>query len=211
MIIGLAGKKGSGKNTVSKILHKHGFTNAETSFAYNLKQVCSKVFNMDPAIFYSQEAKESRFKEPLVITSGHVNHIFSICLTIHPFKLVNYDLKMLEGTELNSPREILQFVGTSIIRNLIDEKWHIHACLSNIHPKDNICITDVRFLNEYYELCNKKDSLIIYVKRETEFKDDHISETEVEKILSMPCVKVLDNLGSLDNLEGAVLDLMRKV
>ena len=47
-----------------------------------------------------------------------------------------------------TPRMILQKVGTEAMRNVIDGNIWVHSLESKITGKDNVVITDVRFLNE---------------------------------------------------------------
>lgn len=65
-----------------------------------------------------------------------------------------------------SPREILQWLGTDVLRNHISKDFFLINMENRIKEieKENIAITDVRFNNEA-ELIHKKGGIIIKIER----------------------------------------------
>ena len=87
-----------------------------------------------------------------------------------------------------TPRDILQFVGTELFRNKMDEMipgigtnfWL--KCMRRKCLQQNIVISDVRFQNEV-DFIHELNGIIIKVQRdEIKTNDNHISEQEVEHI-----------------------------
>jgi hypothetical protein len=68
----------------------------------------------------------------------------SLGYTIKPDPVI---VDRLFGTLLKTPRDILQFVGTEIMR-AHHPGYHLEVCLQNINRKDNNVICDIRFPNE---------------------------------------------------------------
>lgn len=110
MIIGIAGKMKSGKDTAAEALVNIGFT--KIAFADHLKSVCMHLFDMTHDQVYTLEGKET------------------------------IDLRYGR-----TPREILQFMGTEVVRDNFPNLWvqHMWRACEGI---ENIVIPDVRFDNE---------------------------------------------------------------
>lgn len=113
-----------------------------------------------------------------------------------------------------TPRQILQYVGTDLLRNQlkniipnIGENVHINAFKlwyeNNKHKKIVLC--DVRFLNEANMIKENGGILIKIYRGENKTKDLHQSEMELEKI---KCDIIIDNNGSLEELY-ATLDSIK--
>ena len=123
-IVGLAGKKGSGKNTVSKLLRMVS-NYSETSFADALRHELNYYINKNPD--YIIQVLMSFNKHHLVDLVNKYKGRFSIELTY------NRETK-------DEFRELMQFWGTEVRREEDAEYW-----INQIDWKDNLIITDVRF------------------------------------------------------------------
>lgn len=214
-IIGLTGKKGSGKDTVADYLVKHhGFV--KLSFAAPLKEICSILFG-----FTESQMNDHTLKETVDSRWGV------------------------------SPRQVLQFVGTSLFRNgmekLIPEmkdnfwieimKRKIEETVKTVryrskYENDNayvvpyypekIVITDIRFDNEaklVYEY-NNSDPEISFGNRFRSAKSEiwnisrrvsldntsnHITEFGIsEKLIT----RKIDNNGTLEDLHKQLEELI---
>jgi hypothetical protein len=118
IIVLFGGRIGSGKDTAASVL-KEVFGFKQTAFADNLKEVCSKLLNIDLNHFYDRELKET----PL------------------PY----WDNK--------TPRQILQKVGTDLLRDQFDTDVWVKALASKVKDNyGNYVISDWRFPNEFSKL-----------------------------------------------------------
>ena len=61
-------------------------------------------------------------------------------------------------------REVLQIVGTELLREGFNKNVHVASTMANIKDKDNVIITDMRFPNEM-EAVKKKGGITIRVNR----------------------------------------------
>lgn len=162
MIIALGGKKQSGKSTISGWLEEIGFK--RLSFADQLKNAVSLFLkkgegcplNKDEIINVSFSREECEELGKILKLSTEEISKFSC------------------GKKASSIRELLQIVGSDIIRN-IDENWHI-SHLSNLIKDGDYVVDDVRFPNEKAFL-EKEGAICMYVIRQDNFSiDAHGSE-----------------------------------
>lgn len=181
MLIGISGKKQHGKNTVADILVKN-FKFQEIAFADSLKQVCSEVFDMPLIIFQKEEFKDRVFEVPVSIDVYHIESLISQLQdeVLIPEKSIQELHTKGLGVVLNSPREILQFVGTDLCRNCITNTIWVDIFLKKYKAmQGNVVCTDARMRNER-ELIKSLGGLnILVVRPELESKDGHISENDL--------------------------------
>lgn len=173
-IIGICGKKESGKDTVGDYIlsHYEGYT--KLSFAGALKDICKILY-------------------PL-LTDDH--------LTDHVLK----EKIEVDTLQNQSPRMIMQRVGTDLFRKHYDENIWIRILNDSIrrHIQENQCykfvITDVRFQNELdYILSTFEDAMMLNIQRETKsgVVDQHITENG---LLSCESMITIENNGTLSEL-----------
>lgn len=120
MIIGFAGVKRSGKDTCANVLvKKFGFR--KVSLADELKTIASKVFNINLNVFYDDNTKDRQFETSFKVTSSQV-HSFIVELNERKIDInAGQELELFEnmvGTEISSPRQLLQWLGTDIARKV---------------------------------------------------------------------------------------------
>ena len=78
-------------------------------------------------------------------------------------------------------REVLQIVGTELLREGFNKNVHVASTMANIKDKDNVIITDVRFPNEL-EAVKSRGGITIRVNRPQLISKDfeHESETSLD-------------------------------
>lgn len=141
-IIGFAGRKRSGKTEMCKML-KHEENAVIIIIANYLKFLCCDLLNID-------------FDELIRMKDNETPIHFLIdertCKIINKRTAISFeDIKnTLNGLKINNVRELLQVIGTDLIRKY-NPKWHINNMLKDIesYSEDKlIVIDDVRFPNE---------------------------------------------------------------
>lgn len=150
MLIGISGKKGSGKNTVANIIAKqqvlgntkHNYY--DFAFAAMLKFLLENLVDQD-----TDFDKNSKNKLGLCDNNGKIYTI----------------------------RELLQLIGTKL-RDIDPDIW-IKALDKDTRGYSDVMITDVRFLNEA-EYIKSKGGLLVRINRPNLEEDQHISETELD-------------------------------
>ena len=147
MILGLSGKALSGKDTVADyLIERHNFP-YKTGFAYNLKISCMRLFGLTEDQVFSQEGKSSVFSVPLITTYDDIYNILGWMRKTHDISIHDKDYNKLIGKKLYSPRDILQFVGTEVMRFYASD-YHMEVIFRSVKNTDSVIITDVRFPNE---------------------------------------------------------------
>lgn len=168
MLIGILGRKWSGKDTVSDYLvANHNFK--KISFAQPLKDACGILFN------FNHEQLHGNLKE-----------------VIDP----NWGV---------TPRKVMQFIGTDIFRNNIDDLlpnigdnfWVQSAMSKYAQSSTSIVISDVRFQNEINSI-HEHNGIVIKLNRTCiKNNDDHSSEKNIDKLIADYEIM---NDGTLDSL-----------
>jgi len=154
-IIGISGKKRSGKDTAAQFLQsqlKHKFRQDAKimCFAEGLKRVAAMALGEDLDLFFDDESKKRLF----VVGPEHVM----------------------------SGRSILQKVGTECFRDNIDLDFWVTMFMKHVKTAKEpyIIVPDTRFPNEFKAI---KDigGCVIRVDRDTaDSTDTHISETALD-------------------------------
>lgn len=159
-IIAMAGKMGSGKDTAGDFLKAEGYR--QIAFADNLKLMSMKIFGLSHSQCYDQDEKIKSFDEYKEITRTKLLEIKNYAFKENGFslnqdmeaklwKLVHpYDMGEEVPVVIKSPRELLQYLGTEVLRNCIDEDYHAKVVKHYIdkYKWDKVVITDCRFPNE---------------------------------------------------------------
>ena len=178
VLIGIAGKKYSGKDTTADILVKSNFR--KISFARNLKEILKVMFGWDDDVLENKKEE--------------------ICKTwnVKPRKLLQ-----LLGTDFLR-YTCAEVIDNSFLIN--DEKvefsYHIKKLFldnkESFENNDDIVISDVRFPDEA-KFIKKLNGIIIYINRDTEENDfsNHISENNFDKI---KYDYVINNDSTINNL-----------
>ena len=103
-----------------------------------------------------------------------------------------------------SPRKIMQFFGTEILQNKIQEilpqcnkNFLINNFKNTIDKNKKYIISDLRFLHEYNALLEYNPYVILIQRDNIKYYDNHISELEYTKIPYN--IKILNN-GSFTDL-----------
>ena len=125
-----------------------------------------------------------------------------------------------DGSDETKPRELLQELGTEVIRQKIDKDFFVKRICEDIlvysYYFDIITISDARFPNELEWPKNNFDNVInIRVIRDgydsvlSEKEQKHLTEVALDEYNSYDYV--IHNNGTLSDLKDKVLDVVRKV
>ena len=142
MLIGIMGYKGHGKDTLAQAILRHNPQYRVTHFADALKEMCKEIFGLTDYDVYDPIGKETHFPFGDYIELDHYLQEMS-----------DYTGLILRYRELiaNSPREVLQLVGTEYIRSVKDSYWVDSVgdfCYNNL----DVLIPDSRYPNEIQKI-----------------------------------------------------------
>jgi hypothetical protein len=222
-IISFTGPRGSGKDTAADLLREAGISLGKISFAGPMKEILARVFNFSPHTFEDRKLKEKPFEEPLILNLEMIQVITLECLKILPPTEFDYSgffkVQSTEQTKIHTPRYLLQYVGTQMIRRLIHPDWHVAAAFRTDFidqlPEGTYCVTDARFPNEYKWLKERfgSDFTGFYVERPEAEEEltfaTHESELQVKEVRKLiPETNVLKNDGTVSDLK---IQLIKKI
>ena len=144
-----------------------------------------------------------------------LNLSYGSYIKMYAQKISNWD-----GNEETKPRELLQKLGTDIIRHKIDYDFFVNRICEDIlvysYFFDVITISDARFVNEIEIPKSKFDNVItIHVER-TGYTGNLTSgelkhETEVALDSFTDYDFILKNNGTIDDLKNNVLEIIKEV
>lgn len=200
MILVLSAPKRSGKDEVANILKKH-FGYQRIAFADPLRVLCAKTFELPLDHFTDDAQKDLPFEFPVTVSITDMSRLAM-------FTNANSDqrselLKKGIGLTFGTPREILQIVGTDLVRACVDENYFITLALDNIfNATGNIVITDARTSAERSAI-KALGGTLIRIKREGYEGSGHVSETSIGDDNEYDVV--VDNSGTLTQLEHDVV------
>ena len=189
-LVGISGKAKAGKDTIADYLLERGWGN-KVSFAGNLKKVCAEFFGIDISCFYDQTKKKEFFSSPVVLTQSLVDElVFSILGdNVSP-------IQVSDNIELRTPRELLQVVGTDILRKAHTD-CHVLMLIRELSGRRNgFIIPDVRFPNEA-KFVLENGGFLVRINRPKEFilSSNHLSETALDGWKDWSFVIENDKLG----------------
>lgn len=204
----LSGFAKSGKDTIAEMIiselsSEHNLNAKGYYLAYRLKKTCALLTGLPMSHMTEQSLKEVPFKEPFVLDSLHI----AIIEDQFEIKIPQEIVSKVLGRNLIHPRQVMQFVGTEILRH---SSADIH-CIKTMEvvtkeKPDLFLITDCRFFNEL-EYFSGSDAL--FVKRDSAMpvmSDDlHSSEKIMFEIMNT--IPNIHNNSTLVDLRSKAKDI----
>lgn len=169
-IIGLAGRMGCGKTTLSNICVEHGYK--RLYFALPLKQMCASILNI--SIDELNKLKRNNTPINIDITPSIIDLISE--KTDIPKEKVD---KVIGGKKIKTVRDLLQIVGTNVIR-CYNSDWHVNRIKEMIKDDEKYVFDDIRFPNEK-KLIESMGGICWFIVRPSNIND--ISHHESEESL----------------------------
>ena len=202
IIIGLVAEKESGKTTTFNLIKSELPSAQELMLAEHLKEVCAKVFNMDLNCFESQAEKKKVLSSPFVLTSIQIKSLANL----FELSITDQQVDKHIGKTLTTTREVLQYVGTDIMR-AIDDDIHLKWAMKRAPESDTYVVTDIRFPNEFDFFAKESGFLPFSIdrKKQDEFdsSSSHASETHIPN-LKKRCLAELNNNGTIESLKHQI-------
>ena len=206
VIIGLVAEKESGKTTTFNFIKAKLQDAVELMLAEHLKEVCAKVFKMEPIRFESQQEKKRLLEPAVTLTELQIVELGGLFELALPAEHVRKHI----GKELKTTREILQYVGTDIMR-AIDDDIHLKWAMRRAPLSNTYVVTDIRFPNEFEFFAKEPGFLPFSIDRKKDSLGDssanHASETHIPE-LKKRCLGEIDNNGTVEQLKSQVDSLV---
>lgn len=189
-IISLSGEMQVGKDEFAKPLIEAGFVKG--SFAKNLKAMCGEIFDLTEFDLEDQKGKARQLNAVREFNPENFHKIIEWMKKSHDVAEMATSLIELRDKYLtnqlkahgsyrifNTPREVLQFVGTDICRAAI-HNYHVEVLLRELqaNPNTNYIVCDSRFPNERSVLKDEFGAILIRIKR-PEKTPEHLINAEI--------------------------------
>lgn len=202
VFIGFIAEKESGKTTTFNYIKGQLPQAQEVMLAEHLKEACSKVFKMELYRMESQEEKKKLLTNPVVLTREDVVALGDFFEMEIPEAAIQTHI----GKELKTTRQILQYVGTDILRSIEDD-IHLKWAMKRAPKSEVYVVTDIRFPNEFDFFEKKEHFLPFYIDRQKNKTGDesanHSSETHIQELRTR-CLGEIDNNRDLEFLRNQV-------
>lgn len=219
-----AGQMGSGKDTAANFLKDYSeqkkLSVKNYMFAQHLKQIAVDVFGCTEEEAFGDKKEEPFATGPKEFNTVVADNIYSWVYMRNGsytqdcrdamFSLVN----KLEVPSFDTPRKLLQFVGTEVLRDCFTPDYHLRQVEYQIETDepDVAIITDARFQNERDWARNFGASLVLISGRERENFESfgkHASETGLGDYSEYDFV--VGNSGTLEDLKNNVVAACRNL
>jgi hypothetical protein len=181
MLIGISGIKRSGKDTIANVLIKD-FGFKKIAFADKLKDICARVFDLPVSVFHRDDFKDMVFEAPVIIDVEHIKNLVTLLEEYTSIPNDAYNALMSTGCSktLYSPREILQFVGTDLCRNCVNDSIWLDIFNSIVkNTEGHVVVSDARFTNERNLIKSLGGTNILVSRSNLNNKDSHASENDL--------------------------------
>ncbi len=212
IIIFVSGFKFLGKDTfsnfVKEYLDKAGQKNKIVHLADKLKNSCSEHFKLSNKYMFDPDLKEIKFPRPMTMTRNIAEAILDDFQEGSGKEFAEKHI----GKKFSNPREIMQYVGTEVLRDL-DEMTHCkHLEKDHLIDEETVYIVaDHRFKNEseYFKKNYTTETYFITRKEMIPDKegDLHISERSMFEIMNTSCRVANDK--SMEDLREEARDIAR--
>ena len=169
MIIGLCGRISSGKSELAKVCEKCGYK--KLYFALPLKQLCAEILGI--TIEELNKAKRNNDEIDIIIDNN-------ICEFLNEKTNIPFDVikQTCLGKNIKNIRQMLQFIGTDLIRRYnID--WHVNKLREMIDTNKDYVFDDVRFPNEKKMIEDLGGDCWYVVRPKIDNVSNHESETSI--------------------------------
>ena len=168
-IIGFAGRLGSGKSELAKICEEKGYR--RIAFAMPLKQLVADVIKVDISDINELKNVEKDY------SLTKLEFMYIATETGIPYQFV---LEEMEGVKFTTVRQLLQFIGTNLIRKH-NPNWHVNRLRNVITGLDaDYVIDDVRFPNELELIKEFGGDAWFIIRPMVENISNHESETSLD-------------------------------
>ena len=196
-VIAVTGKTGSGKSEVIRPYQEKEYKLIK--FADTLKDLICNLINVDREFI---EAHKDDLKDYAI---SNMQLASALNLSVEDITSIR------DSNTYHSIRELLQFIGTDIIRKY-HPSWHIDNLKAKIVDGNNYCIDDLRFLNEVAPIKELGGTIIRIIRPDQEDDRDDVTshQSEVEQG-SIKADHTIINDGTLEDLSEKVTSIIQTI
>lgn len=199
-VIGIAGRKQSGKSVLSNILINDEYQYHRFTYDNELKNIICKLLSID-----------RNEMEILKNDSKNVDFKFNTTDIDYLANTTGIDKHLIEQETNNevylTVRDMLQLIGTNIIRKY-NKNWHVNCVekkIQELFEKDknaNVVIDDVRFKNEMTLIKNLGGEMFFIIKPDNWNVSNHESERSLTWDMMPNQTNIIINDCTIDALKS---------
>jgi hypothetical protein len=228
-LIGVSGKKQSGKDATGKIIQYftgvnthipfHEWENSEYSkyndyeihkFADKLKDIICLLIGctreqLENDDFKNTELNEEWWKIKLRDITEQNSLIPYVGNLVVPYVGYKGNISNISEIFKPTPRYLLQFIGSELFRFNLHENTWVNATMADYNEHSKWIITDTRFPNEA-EAIKSRGGILIRVNRNTGNIDNHVSEISLDDYKGFDYI--IDNNGTFDELIEMIKEIL---
>jgi hypothetical protein len=209
MILAFSGARKSGKSTAFEVIHQMDAKVELLSFAAPLKAACAEVFELPPEYFEHQDLKNKELLEYITLQASEIERFYNLFL-INDFDF-NTHVRPFIGTLLQTPREMLIFIGTNVLRNY-DKDIHVKAALKDLNLNKTYVVTDLRFINEYEALVALNSNCFYIDNRKAEASTQHLNTpSEKERFTFQQDCSIIYNNSTLYDFQNQIINIYKEL
>ena len=166
-IIGFAGRMRSGKYVLANICQEAGYE--RLYFALPLKRLIADLIHVDLCQVDDLKNVENEYKFNLM------DLMFIANQTSIPYEYIR---ERMHGKVFKNTRELMQFIGTDLIRGY-NANWHVNRIREMIDKDKNYVFDDVRFENEANLVKELGGDMWFIIRPDITTVSNHSSETSL--------------------------------
>lgn len=205
MIIGIHGKKRSGKDTTAKFI-KNKIGGEIYSLATPIKQAISSVSGLSMDVLNGNsgiDRDKTKFDVSLDDLHSMVEWLHNKFDSLDDFEYEQAKIILSVYPDINSMtiRELMQTLGTDIMVSIRTDYWL--NPLKKMSLNNIIIIPDIRQTHEIDFI--RSVGIMVFVNKDTKMVDNHITERGLSPIGDE---FIIDNNSSLNNLENQINTLI---
>lgn len=215
-IIGITGKKRSGKNSLAEIIQKNTQENWQfVSFAENLREITSVlcVFPLDFDYERDKEEAVLKLKKDAHNLKERKRESRALSQMLSygnraPEKIQELFLVFLDDFNNRhfSIREFLQKLATDFGRDTLGENIWLDLLFDSLDPDNHYIITDMRFDNEAMRVKDCSGKIIEVLRTNYEQEENSFSQHKSERGISAVFIDLSLSAKNLEELETAFLE-----
>jgi hypothetical protein len=171
MIIGIGGKKFSGKTTLAQTFIDHGYQKA--SFATSLKEYVGELYGWTQEQLNTPEGKESLLDYPVAWDEPTCDRLSQII----GLEILGSNIVFTGKSTFKTRREALEYIGTDVLRQH-DEGFHIKEFKRRFANGLYVC-DDLRFPNELEVLKQINGYCVYLIRPRIQLSSNHASENSL--------------------------------
>lgn len=228
MIIGISGKKQSGKDTVGKIIQFLKINNCNPYYndkPYSEKSFSEYLSNKDNEIWEIKKFSD-KLKDIVCLLINCTrqeleDEKFKNTAIGEEWIRMYFDKDFSYKKQCFTPRELLQFIGTDLFREKLNPNIWVNSLMceykktirkttptfESVTTYPDWIITDVRFQNEFQAIKDRGGITIRVNRPQLPNCDNHLSETDLDSVIFD---YTIDNNGTIEELIKKVQKVLYK-